>query len=570
MKMAEELQRELRSINRKSYPAYKGLKGTYQFPDYQLFIEHVQGDPFAAPSALRIFVPHSKAKFPERYYWDKCSKVALQDTLLRRFAEISAKFCYQAKGSGKSGVIQVSHCGQEVLERTACEITKEGIHIRFFVGFPANGRTINSGELEKILFVYLPKCVEMSLYHRKVPARETEQVICLKEDQRVIREELKKRGLIAFVANGSILPRQSGNSDLPMKDAVPFQSPKSMEITIQLRHRGSITGMGIRKGITLIAGGGYHGKSTLLQALEKGVYDHIAGDGREFVITDDTAWKLRAEDGRKIKDVDISLFINHLPNGRNTRRFSTLDASGSTSQAANIIEAIEAKSQVLLIDEDTSATNFMVRDELMQRVIQKDKEPITPFLERARDLYEKAGISTILVVGSCGSYFYIADQIIQMDNYCPVDITEKTRKLLKEYRKPDCEAEGFTLPSEKRSISFGSSVVRRKNYRGTGMVEEHEKLKVMGRESLMLGKEQLDLRYLEQLADREQTQTLGYLLKYAKEQYSGKTTDLTALMESLIRKLEKEGIGSVSGQKEIPAGMAMPRRQEIYACFNRF
>lgn len=570
MKMAEELQRELCSINRKSYPAYKGLKGAYQFPDYQLFIEHVQGDPFAAPSALRIFVPHSKAKFPERYYWDKCSKVALQDALLRRFAEISAKFCYQAKGSGKSGVIQVSHCGQEVLERTACEITKEGIHIRFFVGFPANGRTINSGELEKILFVYLPQCVEMSLYHRKVPERETEQVICLKEDQRVIREELKKRGLIAFVANGSILPRQSGNSDLPMKDAVPFQSPKSMEITIQLRHRGSITGMGIRKGITLIAGGGYHGKSTLLEALEKGVYDHIAGDGREFVITDDTAWKLRAEDGRKIKDVDISLFINHLPNGRNTRRFSTLDASGSTSQAANIIEAIEAKSQVLLIDEDTSATNFMVRDELMQRVIQKDKEPITPFLERARDLYEKAGISTILVVGSCGSYFYIADQIIQMDNYCPVDITEKTRKLLKEYKKPDCKAEGFVLPSEKRNISFGSSVVRRKNYRGTGMVEEHEKLKVMGRESLMLGKEQLDLRYLEQLADREQTQTLGYLLKYAKEQYSGKTTDLTALMESLIRKLEKEGIGSVSGQKEIPAGMAMPRRQEIYACFNRF
>ena len=277
MKMAEELQRELCSINRKSYPAYKGLKGAYQFPDYQLFIEHVQGDPFAAPSALRIFVPHSKAKFPERYYWDKCSKVALQDALLRRFAEISAKFCYQAKGSGKSGVIQVSHCGQEVLERTACEITKEGIHIRFFVGFPANGRTINSGELEKILFVYLPKCVEMSLYHRKVLERETEQVICLKEDQRVIREELKKRGLIAFVANGSILPRQSGNSDLPMKDAVPFQSPKSMEITIQLRHRGSITGMGIRKGITLIAGGGYHGKSTLLEALEKGVYDHIAG-----------------------------------------------------------------------------------------------------------------------------------------------------------------------------------------------------------------------------------------------------------------------------------------------------
>lgn len=570
MKTSEELQRELRNINRKSYPAYKGLKGAYQFPDYLLFIEHVQGDPFAAPSALRIFVPHRKAMFPEKYYQEKHTRIALQDELIRRFAKVSAKFCYQAKGSGKSGVIQVSHCGQEVLERTACEITEDGIHIRFFVGFPANGRTINSGELEKILFAYLPECVKASLYYKRLPAKEIEQVIFLSEDQRAVREELKKRNLIAFVANGSILPRQSGASDLPMKDAVPFQSPKSMEVTIPLRHHGQITGMGIPKGITLIAGGGYHGKSTLLQALEKGVYDHIAGDGREFAITDDTAWKLRAEDGRKIKDVDISLFINHLPNGRDTRRFSTLDASGSTSQAANIIEAIEAKSQVLLIDEDTSATNFMVRDELMQRVIQKDKEPITPFLERARDLYEKAGISTILVVGSCGSYFYIADQIIQMDNYRPVDITEETRNLLKEYQKPECRAEGFALPSEKRSISFGSSVVRKKNYRGTGMAEEREKLKVMGRESLMLGKEQLDLRYLEQLADREQTQTLGCLLKYAKEQYSGKTTDLAALVEDLIRKQEKEGVGSVSGQKEVPAGMAMPRRQEIYACFDRF
>ena len=570
MKKAEELRRELHNINRKSYPVYKGLKGAYQFPEYQLFIEHVQGDPFAAPSALRIFVPHRKADFPESYYQEKHTRIALQDELLRRFASVSSKFCYQAKGSGKSGVIQVSHCGQEVLERTACEITEEDIHIRFFVGFPANGRTINSGELEKILFDYLPECVKASLYYKRLPAKEIEQVIFLSEDQKAVREEMKKRNLIAFVAEGSILPRQSGASDLSMKEAVPFQSPGSMKVTMQLPHRGRITGMGIKKGITLIAGGGYHGKSTLLQALEKGVYDHIAGDGREFVLTDDTAWKLRAEDGRKIKAVDISLFINHIPSGRDTRRFSTLDASGSTSQAANIIEAIEAKSNVLLIDEDTSATNFMVRDELMQRVIQKDKEPITPFLERARDLYEKAGISTILVVGSCGSCFYIADQILQMDNYRPVDITEKTRTLLKEYKKPDCRAEGFALPKEKRSISFGSSVVRKKNYRGTGMVEEREKLKVMERESLMLGREQLDLRYLEQLVDREQTQTLGCLLKYAKEQYSGKTTNFAELIEDLIRKLEKEGIGSVSGQKDVPAGMAMPRRQEIYACFNRF
>ena len=570
MKQSEELRELLHSIHRKSYPAYKGLKGIYDFRTYRLSIDHVQGDPFASPSSISVRIWRDRAGFPDTYLKEDFQRTALADFLTRQFSAAISRFNFRAKGSGKSGLLSTSSCSQEILKRTSLSITEKEFIARFEVGFPANGRTINAPELEKIFFDFLPKAVTQSFFYRNLKAEEVRQVIELSEDQNFIRKELPRLGLIAFVADGSILPRESGISQKPMKGSVPFISPESLRVELTLPHHGKITGLGIRKGITLIVGGGYHGKSTLLQALEKGVYDHNAGDGREFVITDDTAWKLRAEDGRKIKDVDISLFINHLPNGRNTRRFSTLDASGSTSQAANIIEAIEAKSQVLLIDEDTSATNFMVRDELMQRVIQKDKEPITPFLERARDLYEKAGISTILVVGSCGSYFYIADQIIQMDNYCPVDITEKTRKLLKEYKKPDCKAEGFALPSEKRSISFGSSVVRRKNYRGTGMVEEHEKLKVMGRESLMLGKEQLDLRYLEQLADREQTQTLGYLLKYAKEQYSGKTTDLTALMESLIRKLEKEGIGSVSGQKEIPAGMAMPRRQEIYACFNRF
>ena len=560
MKMAEELQRELRSINRKSYPAYKGLKGAYQFPDYQLFIEHVQGDPFAAPSALRIFVPHSKAKFPERYYWDKCSKVALQDALLRRFAEISAKFCYQAKGSGKSGVIQVSHCGQEVLERTACEITKEGIHIRFFVGFPANGRTINSVELEKILFVYLPKCVEMSLYHRKVPERETEQVICLKEDQRVIREELKKRGLIAFVANGSILPRQSGNSDLPMKDAVPFQSPKSMEITIQLRHRGSITGMGIRKGITLIAGGGYHGKSTLLEALEKGVYDHIAGDGREFVITDDTAWKLRAEDGRKIKDVDISLFINHLPNGRNTRRFSTLDASGSTSQAANIIEAIEAKSQVLLIDEDTSATNFMVRDELMQRVVNRDAEPIVPFIDRVEELYHTYGISTVLVAGSSGSYFHKADCIIQMNRYEPFEITESAKQAAAEF------------PLLKQDIAPSKQPDFDRKVKPDRMFREDNRLKMktMGKDSISINREVIDVRYVEQLMDTEQLASLGYMLKYMQIHFFDGKHTLTQAVDALWDVLQKRGIAAVCESSYLPCGLAMPRKQEVFACVNRY
>ena len=283
-------------------------------------------------------------------------------------------------------------------------------------------------ELEKVLFDFVPACVKSSLFYKNMDAERLRGIIDLAEDQHYIRGMLPKLGLCAFVANGSVLPRESGVSPRPMKGGVKFSSPRELEVTLELPHRGRITGMGIKKGVTLIVGGGYHGKSTLLEALELGVYDHIAGDGREYVITDDTAVKIRAEDGRSIRKTDISMFINDLPNGKNTTGFCTEDASGSTSQASNVVESIEAGTSLLLIDEDTSATNFMIRDELMQRVIHRDMEPITPFIERIRELYDDYGISTVIVAGSSGAYFHIADSIIQMDRYVPKDITEYAKK----------------------------------------------------------------------------------------------------------------------------------------------
>lgn len=494
----------------------------------------------------------------------------MEDYLIRRFHKQADKFCFQAKGSGKSGIITVSRCGQEIIERTACEVTAFNIIIRFEAGFPANGRTINAPELEKILFDFVPVCVEQSLYYDKTPKQELEKIIFLAEDQHFIREEMKKQDIVAFVADGSILPRESGVSDKPLKDGIPFCSPETMTVTFHLPHKGNLRGMGIKKGITLIVGGGYHGKSTLLKALERGVYDHIAGDGREYVITDETALKLRAEDGRKITNTDISLFVNHLPNGKNTESFCTLDASGSTSQAANIVEGIEAGSKLLLIDEDTSATNFMVRDELMQKIVARDKEPITPFLERAKDLYEKAGISTILVVGSCGSYFYIADKVIQMDSYQAVDITDETKKMIGNYPVPVISAPDFHLPLKKREIDLSGSSQKRKTYRGNGYVEERLKIKRMGKTAFSIGKENLDLRYVEQLVDEEQTQTLAYLLRYAKEHYGDKKTDIVSVVKALENILSTKGLSGICDKGNVPSGLAMPRVQEIFACFNRY
>ena len=517
MKNSEELRQQLRSINRKSYPAYKGLKGLYHFGNYILSIDHVQGDPFASPSHVSIQISHRDAGFPDEYYKDTLTKTTLCDYLTRQFEKQVSQYSFRAKGSGKSGLLTVSHCGQEVLSRTACEITEKGITARFFVGFPANGRTINATELEKILFDFLPLCIQKSFFYSSLDAKELQNYIELAEDQEFIRQMLPAKNLCAFIADSSILPRESGISSRPMKASVPFTSPDSLRISMELPHKGKITGMGVPKGITLIVGGGYHGKSTLLNALELGVYNHIPGDGREYVITDATAVKLRSEDGRFIKDVDISMFINDLPNKKDTRCFSTLDASGSTSQAAGIVESIEAGSHLFLLDEDTSATNFMVRDAFMQQVIQREKEPITPFLERAEDLYKKAGISTILVAGSSGAFFHIADTIIQMDNYVPKDITASVKKLCSQYPLPAVSVTDFQLPHSHRIMSrpAESSNRLRHNNRGNhsdSAKPERLKTRISGTDGFSLGRQEIDLRYTEQLIDTEQTAALGLLL----------------------------------------------------------
>lgn len=588
MKRSGELSQLLRSIDRKSYPAYKSLAGSYDFNDYILSIDHVQGDPFASPSRLSILVPARKAAFPMQLLDQPYKRTAAADYVLRAFSRAIGRFAFKAGGSGKSGLIGVTRPGQEVLSRTACEFTKDGLLVRFEVGFPAAGRTVLAGELEKILFDYLPKCAASALRYPALPSGEVEQAVFLSEDQQYIRKQLDSLGLCAFVADGSVLPRESGISDRPMKKAVPFSSPDSLAVTLTLPHRGQLRGMGIRKGITLIAGGGYHGKSTLLKALERGVYDHIAGDGREFVITDATAMKLRAEDGRKITNADISLFINDLPNKTDTHCFCTLDASGSTSQAAAIVEGIEAGSRLFLIDEDTSATNFMVRDALMEEVVSKNHEPITPFLERARDLYEKAGISTILVVGSCGSYFYVADTVLQMDGYRAFDITDNVTQVLKKHGEHRFCADNFCLPATDRILPLTKKntgknpAENNQRFSGKGRFDkdrsggrpprehEHAKVKTLGKTSFMIDRDTLDLRYVEQLVDSEQTAVLSYLLRYAKEHFAGSGITLTALVDQLEALLDTKGLASICDSSYVPVGLSRPRRQEIFACFNRY
>ena len=564
MNTATELRNKLRSIDHKGYPAYKDLKGQYNFGDYVLSIDHVQGDPFASPSRLSVRVEKAKAGFPAAYYDTKAKRITLQDHLTRLFGRQVAGGSFQAKGSGKSGLLSVSRCGQQVLERTAMRVKDGDLILRFEAGFPANGRTINARELEKMLFDILPDCVRRSLYYGKIDKEKLRQAICLCEDQQYIRQCLTERKLCAFIADGSVLPRESGVSERPMKNGVPFQSPESLRITLELPNKGAVSGMGIPQGITLFVGGGYHGKSTILQALQNGVYDHIAGDGRELVITDASAFKLRAEDGRSVTGVDISPFIKNLPNRKDTVRFSTEDASGSTSQAANLMEALESGSSLILIDEDTSATNFMVRDRLMAQVITPGEEPITPFISRVRGMYEDLGVSSVIVAGSSGAFFHMADTIIQMKEYVPIDITQKAKEAAAacEDRGAEDADDARKFPPFNRKRCPGPDMALRK--------EDRIKMKAMGTSEISICKENVELRYLEQLKDQEQSMALAYLLKYAQLKMMDGRKDLRQIGDLLEEQLDGSGLESLFERGDVSSQLARPRKQEILACINRY
>lgn len=561
-----DLKNKLESIHRKSYPAYKSLRGSYTFGDFVLSIDHVQGDPFAAPSSLHVELPLKKAGFPEKYLEKRHTKTALEDLILRSFSKALDQYSFKAKGSGKSGLISTSRPGPEIMRRTAVEFNNIALLVRFEVGFPANGRTINAQELEKILLEFLPQIVKTCLFYQSWEKAKIQACYELAENQQRIREVLEERKLVAFCANGSILPRKSGVSSQPLKDAIEFQSPESMEISIDLPFGNSIRGMGIPEGVTLIIGGGYHGKSTLLQALEQGVYNHVKGDGREYVITRADALKLRAEDGRAVSHLDLSLFIHDLPNGKDTHCFSTEDASGSTSQAAGVLEGMEAETSCFLIDEDTSATNFLVRDAFMQRVVSGDQEPITPFIARVRDLYEKVGISTILVAGSSGAFFHVADTIIQMDAYRPKDVKMSVEALLPEYPPADLcsNAEPFTLPTEKRMFVMERKIKRH----GRGEREERIKTKVMGTNGFSIEHNIVDLRCVEQLIDTEQTAALAAILKHIVKKGSI-CMEMQELVAEINTLLKKKGMAAfVEGA--LSCGYAYPRKEEIYLMLNRF
>ena len=549
------LRTTLDRIDRRGYGAYKDISGSFEFDGFTLFVDRVQRDPFAPPSLIRARTKTNR--FDPVLFENSVRRVAFEDFLTREVDRAISEVVRGDRGSGGSGRVDIQRPSQKVLPRTSMVVTGSYVEARMAVGLPARGRSVDGRAASAMLLEELPEVVGRALTSEGVDGDRARLHVETVEDADHVRGILPSLGLVAFVADGSVLPRESGASDLPLREgAVPFESPAAFRVEAELPNRGRVTGMGIPGGVTLVAGGGFHGKSTLLSALSWGVYDHVPGDGRELVVTLGDAVKVRAEDGRSVSGVDISAMIGDLPGGRSTEGFSTPNASGSTSQAANIAEALEIGTSLLLVDEDTSATNFMIRDERMRELVRR--EPIAPFVDLVGPLHRALGVSTVVVVGGVGDYLDVADRVILLEDYAASDATRGAREVVGRFppRAPVQERQmRRPKPRRLRASSLDLRRGKRETARGRGL------------DTVELGRERVDLSSVGQLAEAGQTEAAARLVGRFATRGDRQIREAVGGALAEVSREGLDGLGQFGGH---PGEMSLPRAQEVAALLNRF
>lgn len=558
----DRLLRQLRRIDGRSYPAYRDIKGSYQLGGFHLDVLHVQGDPFAAPSRLQVRVPLEAVGLSAEAIADPARRTGLEDALLRAFTRaLNTVPSKGRRGSGKSGAWGVHAPSQQMLPRTACELSPQGLALRFTAGLPAQGRRVLGRQAAAMLTEELPEVIHRGVFDADPDTLKRHADAY--EDQEVLRDLLVDRGWIGFIADGAILPRRSGVDDRPMAadQATAWRSPDGVAATVTLPHAGEVRGTAIAEGVTLICGGGYHGKSTVLRALAHAVYNHIPGDGRELCSAVYDAVHVRAEDGRRVSGVDISMFIGDLPDGRSTEDFTSDNASGSTSQAANIVEALEVGARCLLIDEDTSATNFMVRDRRMQELIAVEREPITPFVDRVAELHARLGVSTLIVVGGAGDYFEVADAVLLMDGYVPKLVTERAHAIAERYPSQRLNERRRAVAQPRDRVPHPSSFNPRQGKRG------RERARARRTDHITLGEEEIDVSLVSQLIDPGQARALADWLLACSRGLADDARTLNAICDRLEDQAWDGHLSDVCAEGF--GDRVMPRRFELAAAVNR-
>ena len=551
----------LHALDGRSYAAYKAIVGRYRAPaGWFLHIDRVQSDPYAPPTRIHVDVPtdlHGLELLDEADLLANADRrLAVGDFLTR---ELHAGF--------RGTALSIASPGQEILQRSSVILRpdekKEGtgwvLEVRARLALPAQGRSIQGHEASRIVGRDLVRELEEAMDLTGERGDRLVRHIATLEDHRALTAAVAVNGWVSFLADGSVLPRRSGVSDEPLTGGVALEAPDSMAATVELPHAGTVRGTVVGAGVNVIVGGGYHGKSTLLSAIERGVYPHMPGDGRELVATVSDAVKVRAADGRAVTGVDLTPFISHLPAGRDTASFTTRNASGSTSQAASIIEAVEAGSTALLLDEDTSATNLLIRDSRMRELVAAEREPITPLVDRITALFRRRGVSTVMVMGGSGDYLDVADRVLLMDAYHLRDATEQARRVVSDQPRPLTELEDFAAPRQRVPEPAPP-----RTRRGPVRTRAH------GTSTLVLDREDVDISDVGGVTDPGQAEAVAYALRALLEQRFDGVSPLRECLDDLEALLDDEGLDALTDERERPAFLVRPRMVDVGAAVSRY
>jgi predicted ABC-class ATPase len=552
----ERLRDKILTLEGKPYQAYQSLEGAYRFDRFVLFIDHVVAEPPGVPSSARVRVDHAEARFPGPLRASRSGKIALENFVASRWLEATRKVA-RARGGRPQFGVDVG--GQQILERTACRITEDYIELRCSVVLPAEGRKILPKATQTVFFEDLAQLVDGALIYPNLNPGAVQHQVDVAEDAEALRLQLSSRGIVAFLAEGAVLPRESGSDRPQLSRLVPLQAPPELKVSVDLPHRGAVTGLGIPRGVTVILGHPFSGRSTLLQAIAASVYAHVPGDGREFCATVPDAMLVRAEAGRRVEGVNLSAFVTTLP-GDDPARCRTEHAGDVVSQAAGIVEALEAGCSLLLIDEDTSAPGLLARDPLWRQLAPESKSPVTPLAEVVRPLYEEHGVSTIVVTSRSTDYVAIADSVVAMDGFRPRVITADARQ---------AAARVGGMP--KRSfggvhhrVPLPDSVVPLRGRRVRGELHGPHSARTVS-----LGRDSIDLGSVEQLVDPAQARAIAAALIFTADRglADGMRTvrDILGVIELEVAQHGLEGLVPDGAQGDL----AQPRRLELAAALNR-
>ena len=546
MRDKREFHSILTTIHGKDASAYMALAGDF---DFTRFVLHhiriaVQGDAETV-ATLVLHVPQMIAGFPESLFETPIRRTALEDHLTREVAKAVSRV-QSLTGVTGPDTIRFVNPGPHILPRSAFVVASDFVEARLSVCLPVKDGKVDADSARRIFFDLLPQIVTDAMIFCYQDAEQIQRFVQVMEDADEIRQSLMQQGLVGFVAEGSS----------PSPNGPALTIDESIRTEIGVPNAGTLNGLAIPSGVTVVLGDPLSGRHELVAALGDGVYNHIPEDGRSLIVTVPDAVRVCAEPGRPVRNVDLRAFLR---DSQAAASVSTASASGHVSQMATSMEALQAGAQVLMYDESDSDAAFLAADARLRTVSGGHPGQAIPLSDRVRQMADEWRISIVIGAWACaGPFLASADRILWIENGVVRDVTDSARDV--GFDAPDAQIHSLPeLATETRRIC-PSSIDPSCGF-------DDARIEAPTPDTIQFGRSIIHLAGVPQVADESQAFTLGLILNYAKLHHLDTDRSLSEVLDLIDQELGMEGLDTLA--RDLRGNLARPRRFEIAAALNR-